>query len=148
MFFFGFSLVSMLQRFNDNPRIFYLKELPFGYNGFIVPSIGVFIKEEHRNSESLRLHELVHWQQFQREGLIVFLLSYAYNHIKYGYDGNPYEVEARFEESDFCKSNYTYCVRNGLAKTVYNPCFRNTYDCDNSNLDDLPIGGYDSYIVL
>lgn len=71
------------------------------------------------------LHELVHWKQFQREGLIKFLINYNSAHKKHGYDGNPYEIEARFEESDFCKSNYTYCVRNGLAKTAKNIHFRN-----------------------
>jgi len=121
-----FSLYVWLQRKNNNPRVFYLKSLPFGYNGFIVPPFGIFIKEEHRNSKSLLLHELVHWQQFQREGFINFLINYNSAHKKVGYDKNPYEIEARFEETDFCKSNYTYCVRNGMAKTVNNPNFRKT----------------------
>jgi len=116
---------SLFQRKNDTPRIFYKKSLPFGFNGFVIPSVGVFIKEEHKDSEALLLHELVHWKQYQREGLFRFLFNYNLATLKHGYDGNPYEIEARFEESDFCKSNYTYCVRNGLAKTVCNPNFRN-----------------------
>ena len=63
----------------------------------------------------------------------------------HGYDANPYEIEARYRESDFCKSNYTFCVRNGLAKTVHNPNFRNGHKWEQkifSNRFDLiiPLG--------
>ena len=119
------SIYSHFQRKNNNPPVFYLPKLPFGFNGFIIPAVGVFIKEEHKHSEDLLLHELVHWKQYQREGLLSFLLHYGFAHRQFGYDKNPYEIEARFRESDFCKSNYSYCVRNGLARTVYNPTFRN-----------------------
>lgn len=43
---------------------------------------------------------------------------------QFGYDKMPMEIEARKNESDYCKNNYTECVRNGTAKTVYNPNFR------------------------
>ncbi|MEL6356679.1 MAG: hypothetical protein AAFQ37_07075 [Bacteroidota bacterium] len=117
------GVISYLQRKNDNPPIYYLKSLPFGFNGLAIPPFGIFIKDDLKNNSELLLHELVHWKQFQREGLLLFVLNYSLSSINYGYDGNLYEVEARFNEDDFCKSNYTYCVRNGLAKTVYNPSF-------------------------
>ena len=121
----GLTILTFIQRRNSNPHIFYVNKLPFGFNGFILPPFGIFIKKEFKDSEDLRLHELVHWNQFQRDGLLPFLFNYIKFQNAYGYDGNPYELEARYTESDFCKSNYSYCVRNGLAKTVYNPNFRN-----------------------
>lgn len=103
---------------------FFCEWLPFGFNGFVIPPFGVFIRKEYQQSKELELHELVHWKQYQREGLFQFLINYARETKHFGYDGNKYEIEARYRESDFCKSNYTYCVRNGKAKTVYNPNFR------------------------
>lgn len=121
----AFHVVSRIQRKNDNPRIWYLDKLPFGYNGFIVPPFGVFILKSQRDNEQLRLHELVHWKQYQREGFVKFLYGYSIENKKKGYDKNPYEIEARFCEDDFCKTNYTYCVRNGISNTVHNTNFRN-----------------------
>src|SRR5688572_30700103 len=42
----------------------------------------------------LVLHELVHVIQFRRNP-ITFPLRYLINHVRYGYDRNPAEVEAR-----------------------------------------------------
>jgi hypothetical protein len=42
----------------------------------------------------LVLHELVHVMQFRRNP-ITFPLRYLINHVRYGYDRNPAEVEAR-----------------------------------------------------
>ncbi|HEX7117354.1 MAG TPA: DUF4157 domain-containing protein [Longimicrobiales bacterium] len=42
-------------------------------------------------------HELTHVRQWQRDRL-GFALRYAWNHFRYGYRDNPYEVEARAAE--------------------------------------------------
>lgn len=120
----AYSLYMRTYR-KENPPIFYPNWLPFGYNGFVVPPVGVFIRKKHEKSKELLDHELVHWQQYQREGLLPFLYNYTAQALTKGYDKNPYEIEARYNESDFCKENYTHCVKNGLAKTVHNPDFRN-----------------------
>lgn len=112
------------QRKNDNPKIFYRKKLAGNYNGYIVPPFGVFIKESERENKALIEHELMHWKQFQREGLLSFLINYSKEARQKGYDKNPYEIEARTAEEGYCKENYTECVRNGTAKTVHNPNFR------------------------
>ena len=39
-------------------------------------------------------HEMVHVRQIRRDGFIVFYVRYIYYHLRYGYDLNPYEVEA------------------------------------------------------
>ena len=112
------------QRKNNNIKIFYRKKLVNNYNGYIMPPFGVFIKESEKGNKALIEHELIHWKQFQREGLIPFLVNYSKEASQKGYDKNPYEKEARTAEDGYCKENYTECVRNGTAKTVYNPNFR------------------------
>lgn len=119
-----FIAYCMKQRKNDNPKIFSRKKLVNNYNGYIVPPFGVFIKESEKDNQALIEHELMHWKQFQRDGLIPFLVNYSKEASQKGYDKNPYEIEARTQETGYCKENYTECVRNGTAKTVYNPNFR------------------------
>jgi hypothetical protein len=50
--------------------------------------------------------------------------KYIINNIINGYDKNSYEVEARVNESQYCRYNYTECVRTGESSTAYNPNFR------------------------
>ncbi len=45
-------------------------------------------------------HEIVHIQQWQKEGKIKFVLKYLYFSIIYGYYQNPYEKEARLLEKN------------------------------------------------
>lgn len=125
----GIAAVSFIaycvkQRKNDNPKVFYRKRLINNYNGYIMPPFGVFIKESEKNNAALLEHEMMHWKQFQREGLLPFAINYAVEAMRKGYDKNPYEIEARTVETGYCKENYTECVRCGKAKTVYNPNFR------------------------
>lgn len=119
-----FIIYCKKQRKNNDPKIYYKKKLFNNYNGFIIPPFGIFIKESEKNNIALLEHEKIHWKQFQREGLLPFTLNYLKEATTKGYDKNKYEIEARFIENDFCKENYTECVRNGLSKTVYNKNFR------------------------
>ena len=120
----AFILWCSRQKRNDEPKVFYRKRLPGNYNGFALYPVGIFIREGERENTALLEHELTHWKQFQREGFLPFLLRYSMAAKKEGYDLNPYEIEARGVESDFCKTNYTECVRTGQSKTVFNPDFR------------------------
>lgn len=43
-------------------------------------------------------HELEHAYQIMRDGPILFYLKYFYFSLRYGYDNNPYEVEARYRQ--------------------------------------------------
>jgi hypothetical protein len=47
-----------------------------------------------RATLELVLHELVHVAQY-RANPLTFPLRYLLNHLRYGYDQNPAEVEAR-----------------------------------------------------
>jgi hypothetical protein len=119
----GVSLFSYYMRKRKKVNIYYVERLPRNYNGLIIPAVGVFITESERNNEELLNHELIHWEQYRREGLLM-LPRYIRENLNNGYDGNSYEVEARENESEYCKYNYTECVRTGQSITAYNPKFR------------------------
>lgn len=120
----AFAVYVSRQRKNNEPKIFYRKKLIGNYTARTIPPFGIVIKESEKGNQELLDHELIHWKQFQREGLITFLMNYSRENKNKGYDQNKYEIEARTAESNYCKLNYTECVRNGTAKTVYNPNFR------------------------
>lgn len=46
------------------------------------------------------LHELAHVAQYDRYGLLLFLVRYCIGHLRAGYDQNPLEQEARARERD------------------------------------------------
>ena len=117
-------LINLKSRANNNPRVFYFDNLPGNYNGFIVPMIGIFIKSAEKQNKVLHNHEMIHWNQYQKLGLFQFGIEYLYHAINIGYDKNPFEIEARVDESEYCKHNYTKCIRSGTSRTTYNPNFR------------------------
>lgn len=109
-----------------NVNIFYWK-YTFNYNGFIIPYVGVILNKNVKGIEKeneLIAHELIHWIQFKRYGATLFVLLYLIDVLLHSYDLSLFEIEARFNENDFAKYNYTYAVRNGLSKTPHNPNFR------------------------
>jgi hypothetical protein len=57
----------------------------------------IIVHPNVRLTDRLLRHELAHVRQWQ-EHPITFPVRYAMNHIRYGYDANPYEVEARAAE--------------------------------------------------
>lgn len=120
------AIYNELQKRNPNPKIRVSNLLTGKYNARTIPPFGIFVKPEHQNNPVLLKHELVHWHQYQNEGLINFTFNYLSQHRQKGYDLNPYEIEARLltGETQYCAHNYTECVRNGNAVTINNPKFR------------------------
>ena len=57
-----------------------------------IPPFGMYCLPGH---EGLEAHEKVHWQQYEQMGLLKFYLKYFWYQIKYGYQNNPMEIEAR-----------------------------------------------------
>ncbi len=88
-----------------------------------LPPWGIYIRADQMHNVELLKHELVHWEQYQDRGLISYYTDYAKD-LPGGYDKHPMEIEARFNESEYCKTNYTDCVRDGRSNTVYSPNFR------------------------
>ncbi|MDT9500409.1 hypothetical protein [Capnocytophaga canimorsus] len=123
IFVFILLLVDYIIR-NSKPKIYYRDNIIFGYNAVTIPLFGIFISSKEKDNLNLLNHELVHWQQYRRMGFILFYFRYFFEMIYYGYDASPMEIEARYIENDFCKLNYSHCVRNGLSNTVRNKDFR------------------------
>jgi len=57
----------------------------------------VLTREAWLDGRILR-HEWAHVEQWRRYGLLGFLARYLWYHFKFGYAGNPLEVEARRAE--------------------------------------------------
>ena len=121
-----FWAYNEIQKRNNNPKVYYVDYIPGNYNGCILPPFGILIKKEQKGNCVLLEHERVHWQQYQRNGLLPFLINYWHQHFKCGYDLNPYEIEARLLSGEVpcCITDYTSCVREGRSVTVYNPEFK------------------------
>ena len=63
-------------------------------------------------------HELKHWEQKNREGLLMFGIKYVWWSLTRGYVMNPYEIEARkamgqksIEDYQKFRSKYNYLKR-------------------------------------
>ena len=53
-----------------------------------------FLEPIRRNTLELIVHELVHVLQYRRNP-VTFPFRYVFDHLQYGYERNPAEVEAR-----------------------------------------------------
>lgn len=117
-------IYNQVQKRRSKPPVYYVKSLANNYNARTIPPFGIFIKESEKSNEALLNHELVHWKQYQRMGLIGYYRTYLSQIKQYGYDAMPMEKEARANESTHCQYNYTDCVRTGKSNTVFNQSFR------------------------
>lgn len=52
---------------------------------------------------SMHAHEVCHINQVKKEGKLKFVFKYLWYNIRYGYDNNPYEIEARAAETQGVK---------------------------------------------
>lgn len=79
----------------DN-KIYYLPfDIPGSQMAATIPPFGIFIESKYKGNDDLLNHELVHWDQYQRMGLLIFYKTYISEYIKYGRKYGPMEVEAR-----------------------------------------------------
>lgn len=106
------------------PSIFLKTNLAKNYNARTIPPFGIYIKESEKDNQALIEHEMIHWKQYQEKGLLNYYFTYLKQIKQYGYDKMPMEKDARKNESEYCKDNYTECVKQGKAKTIFNPTFR------------------------
>lgn len=58
-----------------------------------------FIFYQGQPSKIIRKHEWVHVAQIRRVGVIRWYITYLYYNCVYGYERNPYEIEA-YEKSN------------------------------------------------
>lgn len=119
----AFLIYSERQRVKC-PGIYFRKKILLGYNARAIAPFGIYIKESEKTNQALLEHELIHWRQFQDLGLVRFYAKYFYQLARFGYDRAPMEIQARANESEYCKLNYTECARSGQSLTVKNSSFR------------------------
>lgn len=120
----SFIIYNAAQRRRKLAPIFIRKSLAKNYNARTIPPFGIYIKESEKDNAALLEHEMVHWRQYQKMGLFNFYSTYWRQLKEHGYDQMPMEQDARGNEDEYCRENYTQCVRNGWARTIYNPVFR------------------------
>jgi hypothetical protein len=66
-----------------------------GYRGITLPPFGIFMAPGSESDTGLIKHEMVHWAQYQRMGAVRFYATYLWFQVRYGYEKNPMEIEAR-----------------------------------------------------
>lgn len=66
----------------------------YGLAGITMPWGTVYLHKEYFRHRALRRHELFHLRQIRRDGAITFSVKYLFWLFRYGYWGNPYELEA------------------------------------------------------
>lgn len=98
--------INML-KIKSRPKIFYVSWVLSPYRAMTIPPIGIFIKEEFKNNQKILNHDLVHWRQYKERGLWKFYYNYFKEFLKYGYNKMPMEMEARYEEDDYARINYS-----------------------------------------
>jgi hypothetical protein len=72
-----------------------------GYQGITLPPFGVFVLAGDEANKSLISHERVHWDQYLRLGALRFYATYLYYQVRYGYEKNPMEIEARTKANSY-----------------------------------------------
>lgn len=66
-----------------------------GFHGWTSNWGVIYVQPEHIDDQYLIAHEQAHAMQIQRDGYLWQPIKYTYYLIRYGYQNNPYEVEAR-----------------------------------------------------
>lgn len=70
-----------------------------GLAGIVMPWRSIYYLEPWQKSPEFVRHELVHIEQINRDGPVMFSVRYLYWLARYGYANNPYEKEAYARES-------------------------------------------------
>jgi hypothetical protein len=65
-----------------------------GLAAITMPWRKVYILARYVDHDGLRSHELVHIEQIERDGPVMFSVKYLFWLARYGYWDNPYETEA------------------------------------------------------
>jgi len=65
-----------------------------GCDGIALPWRTIYLRPHYFHHHILRAHELIHIDQMDRDGTLVFCVRYVWWLVRYGYWDNPYEIEA------------------------------------------------------
>lgn len=72
---------------------------PYNENDYLQLEISEANRRSQERNIQLFRHELEHCYQIKRDGVVRFYLKYLFCQIRYGYRENPYEIEAKKNES-------------------------------------------------
>lgn len=76
------------------PKIWRVRWIPLPKTaGITLPPFGILV-ERRADCPGLRAHELVHWEQYRRFGLVRFYVKILWQYLRYGHDRAPMEREA------------------------------------------------------
>jgi len=84
-----------------------------GRGGFAGMTLGRVVLVVRPLSRALWMHEMEHARQAERWGLL-FLPAYLVRHLRYGYDGNPFERDAIGVAAEF-EADYPEEAREVVA---------------------------------
>jgi len=84
-----------------------------------IPPFGIFIKKQYIISDQKILnHDMVHWKQYRKMGLLNFYFQYFKQFIVFGYDKMPMELEARYKENEYTKRHYSKIYHHSTKNTT------------------------------
>ena len=96
-----FTAFILILNLIKQPFVYYLQfDIPGKQMASTIPPFGIFIESKYQNENSnepcsLIKHEMVHWEQYKRMGLISFHYNYLRCYINSGRVNNWMEEEAR-----------------------------------------------------
>jgi len=98
-------IYTVLQRFNSNPKVWY-RDLAKNKPSKTIFPFGIIINNSNPETTTIKngevlfgkdailKHEMTHWNQIRKNGLLLFKLKNMNYNKKYGYFNNPFEKEA------------------------------------------------------
>lgn len=96
-----FLLIILLLNFVKHPFVFYLPfNIPGKQMASSIPPLGIFIESKYKSENtkaqcSILKHEMIHWEQYKRMGLLSFHYNYLKCYLNSGRINNWMEEEAR-----------------------------------------------------
>ena len=88
-------------------KIHYVRWTLPPYRAMTIPPFGIFVRNQYKGNKKILNHEMIHWKQYQCMGLLKFYYQYFKEFLIIGYDKMPMEMEARYEENEYEKNNYS-----------------------------------------
>jgi hypothetical protein len=90
----------------SRPRVIYLKWLPSA-KAITMPPFGIFIRSKYKGVKTILIHEVTHWRQYLRMGLLKFYFNYFIESLKFSYNRMPMEQEAEAREKTYIRFKKT-----------------------------------------
>lgn len=101
------KLITEARLFNDMKTRIKIREAPgllallmrlVGIHGWIMPWGIIYVRPGRVRDRRLIAHKMMHIEQMDRDGRLLFSARYVWWLLRHGYERHPYEVEARRAE--------------------------------------------------